>query len=209
MTFVSTDRIQEHDHRDQNAFMIYKGGNSPGIDGWLLADASTYSSNFWADTDLHNTMMIGGTEQRFGAGTAVAGIRRPPRDLRSPLSGCSTTIRSPVSRMSSRCCFLRGFGTAADFGIRPIVRAAGPERRRVGCVRRERRRGRCQRRGIQPRQCAGVPRRRGSHQLCDAARAAGADCFVVKGESYEVLVRAICRTGRPSNGWNHKKGNQT
>ncbi len=41
------------------------------------------------------------------------------------------------------------------------------------------------------------------------ARAAGADCFVVKGESYQVLVDAIRGTGRPSNGRNHKKGSQT
>ncbi len=38
------------------------------------------------------------------------------------------------------------------------------------------------------------------------ARAAGADCFVVKGESYEVLLDAIRGIGEPSNGWNHKKG---
>ncbi len=41
------------------------------------------------------------------------------------------------------------------------------------------------------------------------ARAAGAACFVVKGESYEVLLNAICGTGRPTNGRNHYKGNQT
>ena len=40
------------------------------------------------------------------------------------------------------------------------------------------------------------------------ARAAGADRFVVKGESYEVLVNAIRGTGGLSNGTNHKKGNQ-
>ncbi len=41
------------------------------------------------------------------------------------------------------------------------------------------------------------------------ARAAGADCFVMKGESYEVLVHAIRGTGRPSNGRNNKKGSET
>ncbi len=41
------------------------------------------------------------------------------------------------------------------------------------------------------------------------ARAAGADCFVVKGESYEVLVDAIHGAGRASNGLNHRKGKQT
>ena len=40
------------------------------------------------------------------------------------------------------------------------------------------------------------------------ARAAGADRFVVKGESYEVLVNAIRGTGGLSNGTHHKKGNQ-
>lgn len=38
------------------------------------------------------------------------------------------------------------------------------------------------------------------------AQTAGADCFVVKGESYEVLVDAIREAGGPSNGWNHKRG---
>src|SRR5688572_32631490 len=37
---------------------------------------------------------------RFGAWAAVAGIRSPPRVLRSPSSGSSTTRRSPVKRMS-------------------------------------------------------------------------------------------------------------
>lgn len=41
------------------------------------------------------------------------------------------------------------------------------------------------------------------------ARAVGADCFVVKGEDYEVLVEAIHGAGGPSNGLNHRKGKQT
>ncbi len=40
------------------------------------------------------------------------------------------------------------------------------------------------------------------------ARAAGADSFVVKGESYEVLLNAICGTGGLSSEWNHGKGEQ-
>ncbi len=40
------------------------------------------------------------------------------------------------------------------------------------------------------------------------ARAAGADCFVVKGESYEVLVDAIRGTSGPSNGARRNKGRQ-
>ena len=40
------------------------------------------------------------------------------------------------------------------------------------------------------------------------ARAAGADCFVVKGASYEVLVDAIRGRGGFSIGANHKKGHQ-
>jgi len=41
------------------------------------------------------------------------------------------------------------------------------------------------------------------------ARAAGADCFVVKGESYEVLVDAIRGTAGLSDGLNRNKGRQT
>lgn len=41
------------------------------------------------------------------------------------------------------------------------------------------------------------------------AQAAGADGFVVKGESYEVLVDAIRGMGGSSNGWNHRKEKQT
>ena len=48
---------------------------------------------------------------------------------------------------------------------------------------------------------AGLEERRHAH-------AAGADCFVVKGEGYEVLVNAIRGTGELSNGWNNRKGNQ-
>src|SRR5215210_6541441 len=36
--------------------------------------------------------------RRFGAGIAVAGIRSPAEDVRSPLSGVRTTSRSPVRR---------------------------------------------------------------------------------------------------------------
>ncbi len=59
---------------------------------------------------------------RFGAGIAVAGISRPPLEVRSPFSGVRTTSRSPVSRScpsgarSARG--RRGFGAAffaADF----------------------------------------------------------------------------------------------
>src|SRR4029450_5575549 len=68
--------------------------------------------------------------QRFGAGAAVAGISNPLLDVRSPLSGFSTTIRSPVRRRSSvlpegvRC--LRGFearafGDLAASGMAAIV----------------------------------------------------------------------------------------
>jgi two-component system nitrate/nitrite response regulator NarL len=41
------------------------------------------------------------------------------------------------------------------------------------------------------------------------ARAVGADHFVVKGESYEVLVNAIRGTGEASSGSNYRKGTQT
>ncbi len=40
------------------------------------------------------------------------------------------------------------------------------------------------------------------------ARAAGADYFVVKGESYQVLVDAIRGIGGPSDAPNHRKGDK-
>src|SRR5918995_6895865 len=76
--------------------------------------------------------------QRFGAGAAVAGISNPLRDVRSPLSGFSTTMRSPVKRMSSvlvvwerffRAFDGRGFEVLAASAMAAIVaalrRAAG------------------------------------------------------------------------------------
>ena len=40
------------------------------------------------------------------------------------------------------------------------------------------------------------------------ALAAGADCFVVKGENYELLVNAIRVKGGPADSLNHRKGKQ-
>ena len=55
------------------------------------------------------------------AGIAVAGIRRPPEDVRSPLSGVRTTRRSPVRRTwpSAGGRLARGFLVfAPDFAVR-------------------------------------------------------------------------------------------
>lgn len=65
--------------------------------------------------------------QRLGAEMAVAGISSPPRVFRSPSSGWSTTIRSPVRRT---CVFgwrlFRGLDAAAVFTITPILARGSP-----------------------------------------------------------------------------------
>jgi len=69
VTFVSTDRLQGHQHRDQNAFVIYKGGNEKRVNGWLLTDIQPYSSGLPNGTVAHNTILIDRFDQRFGDGT--------------------------------------------------------------------------------------------------------------------------------------------
>ncbi len=69
VTFTSTDRVQGHQHRDQNHFVIYIGGSADPVDGWILTDTQPYSSTLPRSSDWHNTILVGGTSQRFGAGT--------------------------------------------------------------------------------------------------------------------------------------------
>jgi hypothetical protein len=62
-SFVSTDRIQDHQHRDQNSFVIYK-------EGWQAPDAVTWShSGIIQSTSLHNTIIVDGAGQLSGEGT--------------------------------------------------------------------------------------------------------------------------------------------
>lgn len=69
VTMVSTDRIEGHQHRDQNAFVIYKGSDpSAGYYGWVMTEGTPYSNNVADDTWEHNTLIVGDTEQRWGNG---------------------------------------------------------------------------------------------------------------------------------------------
>jgi parallel beta-helix repeat protein len=62
-SFVSADRIESHQHYDQNSYVIYRGG-------WQAPDASTYShTGIIQDTDTHNTILVDGRGQRYGEGT--------------------------------------------------------------------------------------------------------------------------------------------
>jgi hypothetical protein len=69
VTMVSTDRVQGHQHREQNAFVIYKGGTPDRRDGWLLTDIQPFSSGLPSSTTFHNTIVVNGFDQRFGNGT--------------------------------------------------------------------------------------------------------------------------------------------
>ena len=70
VVMVSTDRIEGHQHRDQNAFVIYKGSEpSQGYYGWLMTEGTPYSRNVADDTWEHNTIVVNDTEQRFGYDT--------------------------------------------------------------------------------------------------------------------------------------------
>jgi hypothetical protein len=62
-SFISADRIESHQHYDQNSFVIYKNG-------WQAPDAVTYShTGIIQGTDTHNTILVDGWGQRFGEGT--------------------------------------------------------------------------------------------------------------------------------------------
>lgn len=70
VVMVSTDRIEGHQHRDQNAFVIYKGSAPTlGYYGWVMTEGTPYSSNVADDTWEHNTIVVNDTEQRWGNGT--------------------------------------------------------------------------------------------------------------------------------------------
>jgi Bacterial Ig domain/Periplasmic copper-binding protein (NosD) len=69
VTFTCTDRIEGHQHKDQNHFSIYIGGAPSPVNGWMLTDTQPYSSGLPAGSELHNTYVVGNTGQRFGQGT--------------------------------------------------------------------------------------------------------------------------------------------
>jgi hypothetical protein len=63
LSFICADHLQQHQHMDQNSFVIY--GSE-----WQGADAATYSATgLIQTTEAHNTILVDGTGQRTGAGT--------------------------------------------------------------------------------------------------------------------------------------------
>jgi len=68
VTMVSADRIEGHQHRDQNSFVINKGGNN-WRDGWVLTDVMPFSEENPDWTQAHNTLLVDDTAQRYGTGT--------------------------------------------------------------------------------------------------------------------------------------------
>jgi hypothetical protein len=80
VVMVSTHRIEGHQHRDQNAFVIYKGGGTGGRDGWVMTDVMPFSGENPDGTRSHNTILVNDTDQRWGTGTGkiltrAAGLR--------------------------------------------------------------------------------------------------------------------------------------
>ncbi len=64
VTFVCGDRVQSHQHKDQNSFVIYKG---EGTDGWLAIDANmcSESNGLTQDGPVHNILLVNNQDQRF------------------------------------------------------------------------------------------------------------------------------------------------
>jgi len=64
VTFVCGDRVQSHQHKDQNSFQIYKGS---GTDGWLAIDANfcSESNGLSQEGAIHNIILVNGEDQRF------------------------------------------------------------------------------------------------------------------------------------------------
>jgi hypothetical protein len=69
VSFTCTERVQGHQHSDQNHFVIYMGGASAPWDGWMLTDTQPYSSGLPRSAHYHNTILVDNTSQRFGDGT--------------------------------------------------------------------------------------------------------------------------------------------
>ena len=68
VTFISADRVQNHQHKDQNSFVIFKGNDIPG---WQAIDANfcVGSNGLLKNGYLHNTLLVNGEDQRYGDGT--------------------------------------------------------------------------------------------------------------------------------------------
>ncbi len=64
VSFVSADRVQNHQHKDQNSFVIYKGQQ---LEGWLAIDANfcSESNGLTKEGVIHNTILVNGEDQRY------------------------------------------------------------------------------------------------------------------------------------------------
>ena len=63
VSFISTDWIESHQHKDQNSFVIYR-------DDWQAVDAATYShTGIIQETHTQNSFLIDDYGQREGRGT--------------------------------------------------------------------------------------------------------------------------------------------
>ena len=71
VTFICADRVQAHQHKDQNSFTIYKGNS---LEGWLAIDANfcPESNGLSKGGSAHNTILVNGEDQRYGDGTGEA-----------------------------------------------------------------------------------------------------------------------------------------
>jgi parallel beta-helix repeat protein len=68
VTFICADRVQNHQHKDQNTFVIFKGD---GLGGWQAIDANycSGSNGLYKNGYLHNTLLVNNEDQRYGDGT--------------------------------------------------------------------------------------------------------------------------------------------
>ncbi len=64
VTFVCGDRVQSHQHKDQNSYVIYRGD---GTEGWLAIDANfcSESNGLTQEGSVHNILLVNGQDQRF------------------------------------------------------------------------------------------------------------------------------------------------
>ena len=64
VSFICADRVQNHQHKDQNSFVIYKGS---GLDGWLAIDANfcSGSNGLTKGGNVHNIILVNGEDQRY------------------------------------------------------------------------------------------------------------------------------------------------
>lgn len=64
VSFICTDREMDHQHKDQNSFVIYKGSD---LEGWLAIDANfcSESNGLTQAGAVHNTILVNREDQRF------------------------------------------------------------------------------------------------------------------------------------------------